>query len=420
MMLYLPQRIDVAAANRSRSGHAESELCMSRSSPRKKTTTKKKQAQMSPLKRLAMIGLVILVVLAINELDRRYGLGIFNENLPPTATMPSSSGTSSDWYEVYFTTPRYPDKPEYHQGSLDAKLVEFINTATSTIDVAAYDFDLKNVAQALADAAKRGVKVRMVTDTDIFTDDAPNIQEAFDILKKAKIPIVDDQRSAIMHNKFVIVDNRAVWTGSWNLSDGDTYRHNNHAIKIYSPQLAQNYTNEFEKMFVNRTFGASKAAGSPYPTLAISGSVIENYFAPKDKVADKVIARINRATKSIHFMAFSFTHDGIGQAVLERARAGVEVSGVFERTGSETAHSEMTMFKEAGLDVLQDGNPYMLHHKVFIIDGRTVVMGSFNFSENATSSNDENLLIIDNVALAQAFEEEYQRIYQLAQNPLNR
>ncbi len=194
----------------------------------------------------------------------------------------------------------------------------------------------------------------------------------------------------------------AVWTGSWNFTDGDTYRLNNNAIKIMSPELAQNYTAEFEKMFVDRKFGPNKPAGVPHPVLTIGGVNVENYFAPEDEVADKIIARLSQAKQSIHFLAFSFTHDGIGQSVIDRAKAGVEVSGIFERTGSETEFSEMGRLKSAGLDVMQDGNPYPLHHKVFIIDGRTVIFGSFNFSENADSSNDENLLIVDDPALAQA------------------
>ncbi len=76
--------------------------------------------------------------------------------------------------------------------------------------------------------------------------------------------------------------------------------------------------------------------------------------------------------------------------------------------------------KKAGLDVLQDGNPYVMHHKVFIIDGREVIFGSFNFSENADTSNDENLLIVDDPALAQAFEAEFQRVREVALDPPKR
>jgi phosphatidylserine/phosphatidylglycerophosphate/cardiolipin synthase-like enzyme len=55
-----------------------------------------------------------------------------------------------------------------------------------------------------------------------------------------------------------------------------------------------------------------------------------------------------------------------------------------------------------------------MHHKVVIIDGAIVVCGSFNFSDSADRSNDENLLIIYNRAVAARFEEEYRRVYDLA------
>ena len=87
---------------------------------------------------------------------------------------------------------------------------------------------------------------------------------------------------------------------------------------------------------------------------------------------------------------------------------------MFETTGSETQYSEYGKMKKAGLDVWQDGNPYLMHHKVFIIDGKTVIFGSFNFSQSAETENDENLLIVDDAALAQQFEAEFARVYDQA------
>jgi phosphatidylserine/phosphatidylglycerophosphate/cardiolipin synthase-like enzyme len=337
----------------------------------------------------------------------------------PAQPTPQAAQAGS-WYQLFFTTPKYPDKKDYHQGGIDTQLVAFINTATQTIDLADYDFDLENVAKALAQAASRGVRVRMVTDTDTLTNDDDQVQHAFGILKKAKIPIVDDQRGPIMHNKFMVVDGAAVWTGSWNFTDGDTYHLNNNAIRIASAQLAQNYTAEFEKMFVDRKFGPNKPAGVPYPTLTIDGISIENYFAAEDKVTSHIVAQLKQAKQSIHFLAFSFTSDPIGKAMLDRAKAGVTVQGVFETTGSETKFSEFGRMKKAGLDVLQDGNPYVMHQKVIIIDGRKVLFGSFNFSSNAESDNDENLLIVDDPVMAQAFEAEFQRVRAVALNPLKK
>jgi phosphatidylserine/phosphatidylglycerophosphate/cardiolipin synthase-like enzyme len=411
---------------------------------RRRKSTRKRS---SPLKWLAIIVLIVLVGYFVY---RELGIGVdiqpsadgpvikidvpsieiptIELKLPTSvATQPSPPPNPSDanapspepegWYDIYFTTPRYPDKPSYHQGGLDTHLVAFINSAQQTIDIAAYDFDLENVANALAKAVARGVRVRMVIDTDTLTNDNPKVQKALDILKQAQILIVDDQRGPIMHNKFVIVDGRAVWTGSWNFTDGDTYRLNNNAIKIVSRQLAQNYTAEFEKMFVQRSFGPSKPAGGVEALVTLQGVSIANYFAPEDKVADKIVDRLNQAQQSIHFLAFSFTSDPIGNAMLARAKAGVSLAGVFETTGSETQFSEYGRMRKAKLDVLQDGNPYVMHHKVIIIDGRTVIFGSFNFSNNANTDNDENVLIIDDPALAQAFEAEFQRVREVALNP---
>ena len=338
---------------------------------------------------------------------------------PPRSTPSTSDAStgSATWYQVYFTNPKYPDNPADHHGGLDTHLVDLMNGATKTIDVAAYDFDLSDVAVAMSHATQRGVRVRMVTDTDTLTSTNKTIQAAFDTLKRAKIPIVDDQREAIMHNKFTVVDGEWVSTGSWNYTDGDTYHLNNNMIVIRSTDLAANYTVEFNKMFIARDFGKSKDRAIPHPVLAIDGTSVQNCFSPETSCANLIVQTISLAQKSINFMAFSFTHDAIGNEMLAKSKSGVSVSGVFETVGSQTQYSEYRKLKEAGLDVYTDGNPWSMHHKVIIVDNRIVVFGSFNFSQSADSSNDENLLIVDNATLAQAFTNEFQRVRAVANSP---
>ena len=73
--------------------------------------------------------------------------------------------------------------------------------------------------------------------------------------------------------------------------------------------------------------------------------------------------------------------------------------------------------KQAGLDVYQDGNPYVMHHKVFVLDGKTTIFGSFNFSDGADRDNDENALIVDDPGFAARYLEEVDRMLALARNP---
>ena len=319
------------------------------------------------------------------------------------------------WYELTLTTPRLPAGAATGDG-LDERLVAFMNRARRTLDVAIYEFNLRNVAEAMARAADRGVRVRMVTDSDTLSDRDTATQAALDVVRAAGIPIVPDGRRSLMHNKFTVVDGEWVETGSANYTDREAYRNNNNAIVVQSRALAENYTTEFEKMFAGQ-FGGAKSRGVPRPVLSVGGSRVENYFSPEDRAATHVARWMSAARQRIHFMAFSFTLDALGDASLQRAAAGVEVGGVFESAEAANNFSEYRRLKEAGLDVLLDGNPWNLHHKVIVIDDRVSIFGSFNFSASADRENDENLLIVEDLGLARAFEEEYQRVRALAVNP---
>ena len=335
----------------------------------------------------------------------------------PITDIGSGGELDGGWYRLAFTAPQYPDNPANHQGGLDMKLVALIDGAKTSVDVADYDFDLLDVADALARAKGRGATVRMVTDTDTLTNKDAAIQAAFKRLRDAGIPIVDDKRQPIMHNKFTVVDREWVQTGSWNYTDGDTYHLNNNMIVIRSKELAANYSAEFAKMFEKKQFGPTKDKAIPNPTLTIDGTPVETCFASENRCADRVVARLRASEQSIRFLAFSFTSDPIEQEMVARGKAGVQVSGVFETTGSQTQYSAYGKLKKAGFPVYTDGNPWVMHHKVIIIDERIVIFGSFNFSDNANTQNDENLLIVDNADIARAFKGEFDRVLTLAQNP---
>jgi phosphatidylserine/phosphatidylglycerophosphate/cardiolipin synthase-like enzyme len=336
---------------------------------------------------------------------------------PPTVL--DSRQARSDWYDIYFTTPRFPDVASSRSPGIDRHLVNGIDQARRTLDVAVYDFDLTSVAEAMARAQGRGVRVRVVTDTDTLTKTKDEkIQAAFAIIRSAGIPIVDDQRQSIMHHKFSVIDDEWVSLGSWNYTEGDTHRSNNWMGIFRSPELARRYTAEFERMFVDRKFGRAKPSADREPGLIVAGRSVETCFSPKQNCAGLVTAVVRNETRSIvRFLAFSFTHDDIGDAMIERANAGVTIRGVFESTGSQTQFSEYGRLKEARADVYTDGNPYQMHHKTITIDGQIVVTGSFNFSANANLDNDENLLLIRDQALAELFDEEFERVLHQAKNP---
>ncbi|MDQ7036262.1 MAG: phospholipase D-like domain-containing protein [Anaerolineae bacterium] len=166
-------------------------------------------------------------------------------------------------------------------------------------------------------------------------------------------------------------------------------------------------------MFERGEFG-TRSDDSNTANFTQDGTPIEIYFASENEVVEEILQEINGAQSTIRFMIFSFTRDDMGEAMMAQAAAGIDVQGVFETTGSKTRFSEMPRLLCAGVDVRQDGNNGALHHKVIIIDSQVVITGSFNFSNNAVESNDENVVIIRNADIASLYLQEFQRIQNLA------
>ncbi len=330
---------------------------------------------------------------------------------------PSVGGSGGDWWQVYFTDPHTVNDPENLAGSIPEKLIELINNAQNTIHIASFEFNLTPVAEALIVAHERGVDVKWVTDDEHGLEaDEEDDHGQFAMLEDAGIEVKDDQRSALMHNKFWIFDNQTLWTGSTNITRNGGFRNNNNVIIIESPEVATIYETEFQEMWAGE-FGPRSTSTLADQQVTIDGTPIQILFAAEDEVVTELVPLIESAQDNIRFMAFSFTHDDLGQAVLNRVKAGVDVQGIFETRGSETEYSELTALFCADVPVRQDGNPGTFHHKVFIIDGKMVLTGSLNFSNNADDSNDENIMVITNSDIATLYLQEFDRRWAEAKEP---
>jgi len=341
---------------------------------------------------------------------------------PPPESNPSSTpgtdltpidlqvgyGVKGTWFELYFTDPANPVSAQ-GTGGVDGPLVKAIDNAKLSIDVAAYSLSLNSVRIALINAYHRGVAVRMVMESSNMDRSDPQA------LMEAGVPIIGDEQPGLMHDKFMVIDKSEVWVGSMNFTDSGTYDDNNNMMRILSPRIAENYTTEFEEMFNDNLFGENVRAATPHPSVIIDGTDVKNYFSPDDGVLNALVPLLNSAQQSIYFLAFSFTSNELGDIVREKAAAGLTVQGVMEDEQVKSNQgTEYDPFKQAGLDVRIDGNDGQMHHKVFIIDEKIVVLGSYNFSQSAETRNDENILIIYDEAIAKEFMKEFKRVLSVA------
>lgn len=346
--------------------------------------------------------------------------------LPPETGTPSIivpvtetpiAAVPAEWWEVYFTDPLTINNENDPTGSVEERLLQFIDAAQVSIHIASFEFNLPRVADALIAAKARGVDVRWVTDDEngLEIDANPN-RGQFTRLMAGGIEVKDDAgRSALMHNKFWIFDRQIVWTGSTNITVNGVYKQNNNVIVFHSPDVALIYEREWDELW-NAQLGPRAPSTRNNQWAILDGTPIQILFSAEDDAVDNLIALVNDAQTSVRFLAFSFTDYPLAQAMIARAQAGVDVQGVFETFGSNSTRSELRTLWCAGLPVRQDGNSSFLHDKVIIIDNSIVVTGSLNFSSSADEENEENVVILDNAEIAALYLQEYQKLWDQAQS----
>jgi phosphatidylserine/phosphatidylglycerophosphate/cardiolipin synthase-like enzyme len=390
----------------------------------KKKSSSRNQGLLIPKNLQGVAGIVVIVLVLLFAFAGLDPFGMFGGEQSPTpvgsgdaSPVVESAPSSGSWWEVYFTDPINLNNPDQIAGSIEGTLIDYINRAQSVIHIAAFEFNLTPLAEALIAAHERGVEVQWVTDDENGIEaDEEDGHGQFAMLEDAGIEVKDDGRSALMHNKFIIFDGQMVWTGATNLTVNGIFENNNNVVVLRSSRAAAIFEQEFQEMWAGE-FGPTSPSTVDQQSLTIDGVPVQILFASEDEAIAHLLLYLEGAQTSIRFMAFSFTQDDLGDAMLARAEDGVDLSGIFETRGSEVESSELGKMFCAGYAVRQDGNPSTFHHKVIVIDGQIVVTGSLNFSENADNSNDENVVIITDPTIASLFLEEFERRWAEAEEP---
>ena len=285
--------------------------------------------------------------------------------------------------------------------------------------------------------------------------------DAIALLRDARVPIIDDTEdgsrgSGLMHHKFLVIDQEIVLTGSANTTSSGIHgdagapssRGNvNHVLRLKSKALAKLFRNEFHRLWGdgpggqhNSRFGLQKQSG-PTQSVQVGEAKVEVLFAPHSKSnpnhgLNVLEEHLSKAEQSIDLALFVFSAQQLADVLRERADAGVKIRliadpGFASRPFSEVldllgvALPDKNCKLERGNRVFQKplrgvGTPRLargdkLHHKFAVIDDKTVITGSFNWSPAAAHTNDETLLVIHSPQLAQHFTREMDRMWDTAE-----
>ena len=281
--------------------------------------------------------------------------------------------------------------------------------------------------------------------------------DAVALLLNAGIPLIDDTEdgsrgSGLMHHKFVVIDGTQVITGSANATSSGIHgdagaassRGNvNHLLRIRSEELAGLFRQEFQRMWgdgpggnQDSRFGLAKEAGGA-TTVMVGNTRVEVLFSPHRKrhpnhglnwLADQ----LSSAQRNIDLALFVFSAQQLTSVLRERVEAGVRVRlvadpGFASRPFSEVLDLLGVALPDRNCKIERGNEPFdkplkgigtprlargdKLHHKFAVIDNKTVITGSFNWSPSAAHTNDETLLVIHSPQLAQHFTREMDRLW---------
>jgi len=134
----------------------------------------------------------------------------------------------------------------------------------------------------------------------------------------------------------------------------------------------------------------------------------EVYFSPKGGCTDAIIRELNQAKNTVLVQAYSFTSAPIAKALLNAHKRGVKVEVILDKSQRIQEYSSATFLYNAGILTKIDAQHAIAHNKVMVIDGETVITGSFNFTKATEENNAENLLVIHDKKLVERYTRNWQ------------
>jgi len=386
---------------------------------------------------------------------------------------------------------------------LEALILAEIQSAQTSLDIAAQELRLPRVAHALVAKQKNGVRVRLIIENDynytvselkegrgrndeeqgtrhvleyvrfvdmnqdgILSDHEIKQRDAMAIIRNAKIPLIDDtadatKGSSLMHHKFLIADGERLLVTSANFTMSDIHgditspasRGNANALLVFeNATLVQQYQREFDILWGSSAISQNSAkprfgVHKPYRGVVradLGGkSSATVQFSPtprglgfESSTSGLIDRSLQRAQKSVDMALFVFSEQRFSntlQKLTERFPLNIKV--LVEATFAYQWYSEIIdmlglkllspsclkdinnspwkkPIRSVGVPTLENGD--FLHHKFAVIDSKTTIFGSQNWSNAANDKNDDNLLVIEDAEVAKKFTTEFKRLYRTA------
>ena len=138
---------------------------------------------------------------------------------------------------------------------------------------------------------------------------------------------------------------------------------------------------------------------------------IQVSFSRVDDTSSLIRKWIGRANSTIDVAVYSFTQDSLADALVSARDRGVAVRVIMDSGTISDSGSEYSRLKRLGISIKTDSSTGLMHDKFFLIDGRVVGTGSYNWTGSAEDDNAENLLIVRSATLVGRYLNEFNALW---------
>ena len=147
-------------------------------------------------------------------------------------------------------------------------------------------------------------------------------------------------------------------------------------------------------------------------TVPISATTnTQIFFSPNGGCQQAVISQISKATKTIDIAMYYLTARETSQELIKAKDRNVQIRIVLDQSQEGGAYAKSRFLIKNGINAKIHTGSGLMHNKFAVIDGKTLITGSFNWTATAEEKNEENLLIITDQALITKYQERFEYLW---------
>ncbi len=143
----------------------------------------------------------------------------------------------------------------------------------------------------------------------------------------------------------------------------------------------------------------------------VQRSDVAVFFSRVDNPQAAIVRALDGAGQTVHIAMYYFTDAKLAEAVVRAHQRGVQTYVYLDKSQVDHQYAKARYLATKGIPVRISSNPAIMHNKFAIIDGSTIITGSYNWTKSAYQRNDENLLIIHLPDVAQRYKQRFASLW---------